>query len=271
MKRWIPFLAAAALAAAFFMHTGGCFLTRLGKAQSFECDNDTLVSGMQVNFLSMLLTGSEMEDMGMQVVYQLARRSIVKVVVKDSAGSGIVWKIDDEGIIIVSNKHLLMKDVAAKVTFCNEESADAEMLGYSQQYDIGFLKVDSKKVTANILRDIYEAVPAEYEMSASDSLADKPVLQIGADLNGGKNHFSAGSILGFGYESVFNTTVLKTKCYSKAGMSGGGVFDAGGRLLGMLSGGEVADDAAVREAEVSYSLPVTLMAEEYDILLSLND
>lgn len=256
MKRWIPFLAAAVLAAAFFA----------GKAQKFERDNDTIVSGMQVNFLSMLLTGNDMEDIRMQVVYQLARRSIAKVAVKDSAGSGIVWKINDEGIIIVSNKHLLMKDVAAKVTFCNGESADAQMLGYSQQYDIGFLKVDSEKVTANILRDIYEAVPVEYETREEYACLAGDVLQIGADLSGNKEHFSTGSILGIEYEPLFNTDVLKTKCYSRAGMSGGGVFDAGGRLLGMISGGEVEQDAQIREAEVSYSIPVMLIADEFECL-----
>ena len=247
-------MAAAALAAAFFA----------GKAQSFECDNDTLISGMHVKFLSDRIGENQMEDAGMQIVYQLARRSVVKVVVKDSAASGIVWKIGDEDIVIVSNRHLLMKDVAAKVTFYNGECADAEIIGYSQQYDIGFLRVSGENATAKILRDIYEAVPAEYEMSESDSLADRPVLQIGADLNGDKSHFSTGSVLGFGYEPVFNTTVLKTKCYAKAGMSGGGVFDTSGRFLGMLSGGEVAEDSAIREAEISYSLPVMLIAQEYD-------
>lgn len=247
-------MAAAALAAAFFA----------GKAQSFECDNDTLVSGMQVNFLSMLLTGSKMEDMRMQIVYQLARRSVVKVVVKDAAGSGIVWKINDDSIVIVSSKHLLMKDVTAQVTFCNEECADAEILGYSQQYDIGFLKIDDKYLSANILRDIYEAVPAEELVDEADMAAEQPVLQIGADLSGNKEHFSTGTVLGVGYDPVFNTEVLKTNCYSKAGMSGGGVFDAVGRLLGMISGGEVAKDAEIREAEVSYSLPVALIADEYD-------
>ena len=254
MKRWIPFLAAAALAAAFFA----------GKSQSFEYDKDTLISGMHVKFLSDRIGENQMEDAGMQIVYQLARRSVVKIAVKDSVAGGIVWKIGDEDIVIVSNRHLLMKDVAAEVTFYNGECADAEIIGYSQQYDIGFLRVSGENATAKILRDIYEAVPAEYEMSASDSIADRPVLQIGADLNGDKNHFSTGSVLGFGYEPVFNTTVLKTKCYAKAGMSGGGVFDTGGKLLGMLSGGEVAEDSSVREAEISYSLPVMLIAQEYD-------
>ena len=109
MKRWIPFLAAAALAAAFFA----------GKAQSFEYDNDTLISGIHVKFLSNRIGENQMEDAGMQIVYQLARRSVVKVAVKDSVAGGIVWKIGDEDIVIVSNLHLLMKDVTAEVTFYN--------------------------------------------------------------------------------------------------------------------------------------------------------
>lgn len=243
------------------------------RRSEYGVSGETLISGMHVRLLSELTERGQMEDAGMQIVYQLARRSVVKVAVKDSVGSGIVWKIDDEKIVIVSNRHLLMKDVKAKVTFCNEESADAEIIGYSQQYDIGFLRVGAEGITANILRDIYEAVPAEYVTgepdcaeSFSDEYADRPVLQIGADLNGNKDNFSTGNIMGIGYEPVFNTNVLKTKCYSKAGMSGGGVFDVGGRLLGMLSGGEVTEDAALREAEVTYSLPVMLIAYEYDIL-----
>lgn len=233
----------------------------------------TLVSGMHVRLLADIIGKSRVEDAGMQIVYQLARRSIVKIEVKDSVASGIVWEINDENIIIVSNRHLLMKDIKAKVTFCNGESTECIIMGYSQQYDIGFLKVDIKAVTPNIMRDIYEAVPADYmtdeqetaEQPAAEYM-DRPVLQIGADLTGNRDNFSKGTIMEIGYEPVFNTNVLKTSCYSRAGMSGGGVFDAGGRLLGMISGGEVSENAEIREAELTYSIPVTLMVKEYDAL-----
>ena len=261
MKRLFVRLIFVAAAAIFF-----AVAMILNTASGDGLYSGTLISGMHVGFLSWLTDKDQTEDAGMQIVYQLARRSIVKVVVKDAAGSGIVWKINDDGIVVVSNRHLLMKDVKAQVTFCDEENADAEIIGYSQQYDIGFLKVHSENVTANILRDIYEAVPAESREDEADTLAEQSVLQIGADLSGTKEHFSTGTILGIGYEPVFNTDVLKTNCYSKAGMSGGGVFDAYGRLLGMISGGAVAEDAEIREAEVSYSLPVTLIAEAYNDL-----
>lgn len=261
MKRLLKRLIFVATAAIFLV---GAMI--LNTASGYDFYSGTLISGMHVGLLSWLTDGDQMEDAGMQVVYQLARRSIVKVVVKDAAGSGIVWEINDENIVIVSSRHLLMKDVKAQVTFCDEESADAEIMGYSQQYDIGFLKIKDKNVTANILRDIYEAVPAEDFSDEADTLTQQSVLQIGADLNGNKEHFATGTILGVGYEPVFNTNVLRTDCYSKAGMSGGGVFDAYGRLLGMISGGEVAEDAKIREADVSYSLPTALIADEYENL-----
>lgn len=233
----------------------------------------TLISGIHVRFFAEAAGKKHVEDAGMQIVYQLARRSVVKIEVKDSVASGIVWKIDDDNIVIVSNRHLLMKDVKAKVTFCNGESTECVIMGYSQQYDIGFLKVDIKAVNPNIMRDIYEAVPADYvtdeqEMAEqfADEYMDRPVLQIGADLTGSMDNFSKGTIMEIGYEPVFNTNVLKTSCYSKAGMSGGGVFDVGGRLLGMISGGEVAQTAEIRESEITYSIPVTLIVKEYDAL-----
>lgn len=214
--------------------------------------------------------GLDMEDIRMQIVYQLARRSIVKVVVKDAAGSGIIWKIDN-GIVIASNRHLLMKDVSAEVVFGNGEAVNAEIMGYSQQYDIGFLKIPEEAVTNQILRDIYEAVPIFYEIgseSVNSEFANQyggaRILQVGAGIDSKSANFSAGSIKGLNFVPLFNTSVLETVCFSKAGMSGGGVFDEGGRLVGMISGGDVPEDSEKREAELTYSIPPALIEEEYN-------
>lgn len=216
------------------------------------------------------------EDLRMQIVYQLARRSVVKVTVKDAAGSGIIWKIDED-IVIASNRHLLMKDVKAEVAFYNGETVNAEILGYSQQYDIGFLKIPEHAVTGKILRDIYEAVPVLYETGtkeAKDAFAENyagaKVLQVGADIDKNTANFFVGSIRGLDFVPLFNTSVLETACFSRAGMSGGGVFDEGGRFLGMISGGEVPEDADKREAELTYSIPPALITAEYDAVADGN-
>ena len=214
--------------------------------------------------------GLEMEDITMQVAYQLARRSVVKITVKDAAGNGIIWKIDD-GIIIVSSRHLLMKDVSAEVSFRNGEIAKAEIIGYSQQYDIGFIKIPQNEVTDKILRDVYEAIPVLYDSESevaksafADQYAGKKVLQAGVDTDKVTDLCFTGTIKGLLFVPVFNTNVLETQCFSMAGMSGGGVFDEVGRFLGMISGGDVAEDSEKREAEITYSIPASLIAAEYE-------
>lgn len=212
------------------------------------------------------------EDIRMQIVYQLARRSIVKVIVKDSAGSGTIWKIED-GIVIVSNKHLLKKDVQAEIVFGNGTTATADVIGYSGQYDIGFVRIQEGAVADSVLRDIYEAVPLLYEAGSEEEKAAfeagylrKQVLQVGAVMDQNAVNISTGNVVGLAFVPLFNTNVLVTECFSRAGMSGGGVFDEGGRFLGMISGGEVPEDAEVREAEITYSIPPSLIEAEYEMI-----
>lgn len=214
-------------------------------------------------------------DFKNQLVYQMVRRSVVKVAVSDAAGSGIIWEINDDNIIIVSNRHLLMKNVAAEVTFCSSETINARIMGYSQQYDVGFLYIATADIPQKLLKEIYETVPLQYNVERDEDRASfiaehagDEVLQIGADLENGDMPFFMGTIKGISFLPLFNTQVLETACYAKAGMSGGGVFDSFGRFLGMISGGEVPEDAEKKESEITYSLPAWLVENEYRIVLS---
>ena len=49
-------------------------------------------------------------------------------------------------------------------------------------------------------------------------------------------------------------------------MSGGGVFDREGWLLGMVTGGEAAS-TGIKETWNTYSIPVTIIEEEYQTIL----
>jgi hypothetical protein len=201
--------------------------------------------------------------MAMRLVYQLARRNVVKVAVKSSAGSGIIWKIDDD-IVIVSNKHLLMEDVEAKVTFCNGEVAEAKVIGYSQQYDIGFVRVGTIDEASAYIREIYNAVPVSYPYEAEEDKAafiekygNTMIMQVGVDYDNIVVDYTLGTVKGLEFSPLFNTNVL---------VSGGGIFDDNGRLLGMISGGDVAADSKVKESQTTYSLPAGLIEAEYELL-----
>jgi S1-C subfamily serine protease len=218
--------------------------------------------------------GEETEDMTMHLVYQLARRNIVKVTAKSFAGSGIIWKIDND-IIIASNKHILMNDVKANITFCNGDIVLADVIGYSQQYDIGFVRVDDSFLTDKLLRYIYDVVPVifpcetnEDRISFFNSYGGLEVMQVGINYDNGDIEYCMGTIKELEFQPLFNTNIIVSNAYAKAGMSGGGIYDDSGRLLGMISGGDVPPQSNKKESDTTYSLPARLIQEEYELIIS---
>lgn len=184
-------------------------------------------------------------------------QSIVHISMKDSVGSGVIVKIKETEMIVVSNKHLLQKDVEATVTLANGETYQAEVLGLSQQYDIGFLIVQVPEIN---LREVEQVEPPY----AKESLyLGTDVLQYSARKAGVIERYE-GYISGeIQYMDAFHSDILQTNCYSAAGMSGGAVFHTNSEFLGMIAGGDVADDATTREAQVTYCIPVDLIWEAY--------
>lgn len=190
-------------------------------------------------------------------IEEAMEQSVVHISMKDSVGSGVIVKIKETEMIIVSNKHLLQKDVEATVTLANGETYHAEVLGLSQQYDIGFLTLQIPNIN---LREVEQVEPP---YSKESLYLGMDVLQY-SSRNAGVIERYEGYILGeIQYRDEFHSDILPTKCYSAAGMSGGAVFHHNGEFLGIIAGGEVADDATTRESQVTYCIPADLIWEAY--------
>lgn len=199
-------------------------------------------------------------------LYAEASKCVVRIVMGQYAGSGLIWRMEEEGMVIAANKHLLREAAHGTVTFSNEMVLQAEILAFSQEYDLGFLLIPREELPSELLRDCYEVrrVQALSEQ-AEEQVENRNIIQIASSQQAAADCY-AGVINGVTFVPEFQAFMLETECFSKAGMSGGGVFDENGYLVGMIAGGDVKLDASAREAEITYSIPVWQIEEEYRLL-----
>lgn len=188
-------------------------------------------------------------------------QSLVRIAVKQSAGMGIIWAITEDNVVIVSNRHVLTGDVEAQVTFADGERLTAEALGYSAQYDIAFFQIETEQISQELLQEIAE-VKRPLEIAWQERVqSGTAIIQVDSE-----DAIYQGTISQIQYIPEFGTDMLVTSCYAKAGMSGGGVFDEEGWLLGMITGGEAAGSGQ-KEAWITYSIPSPIIEQEYQLLI----
>lgn len=190
-----------------------------------------------------------------QTIYMEISRCIVRVEMGKYAGNGVIWRMEEEGMVIAANKHLLREAAYGMVTFPDGTLLQAEIMAFSQEYDLGFLLIPRNNLTSEVLRECYE-------VRTKGRTEGEKVIQIAYSQENVKGCYE-GSVVGETFVPEFQTSMLETRCYSKAGMSGGGVFDEEGFLIGMIAGGEAEAGASVRESEITYSIFAEDIEQEY--------
>lgn len=191
-------------------------------------------------------------------LYEQASRCVVRITIGQYAGSGLIWRMEQDGMIIAANRHLLLHGAEAQVTLPSGIRMQAKTDYYSQEYDIGFLWIPREELTPQALADIYEIRAAKQNITQ----AGAQVMQIGSSEEAASDVYE-GEIKGECFVPEFQAFMLAADCYSKAGMSGGGVFNHEGLLLGMITGGQTAQYDTVREAQLTYSITADIIEKEY--------
>ena len=107
--------------------------------------------------------------------YENVKNCIVRIQMGRAHGSGIVWELSDERIVIATNRHVLdyWKAEDGYVHFPQGYDADAGILGVSEQFDVGFLAVDCGLFTYEELQTMRCArsdAEAAQEMDPGDAL-----------------------------------------------------------------------------------------------------
>lgn len=173
---------------------------------------------------------------------------------------GSLYDIQQEGLVIVTARHLFdhAKEREAdradlvRVVFSNGRDAEGVFLGADNESDIAFVSVEATQLTEETMHGT-ASVRAFEEGAAGPDEGDTVLAA------GGSNDFHVGTVA---YPSLFVESaggeMLCCHLDVERGMSGGGVFDLSGRLLGVISMGSDANETLVVPAARVHQVYQTL-------------
>lgn len=199
----------------------------------------------------------------------------VRILAGNKAGSGVVYAVTDEDVIIVSAKHVLENNVQAesgegaaiaeqvKIVFDSRTEILADMVLPVEGLDLVFLTVD-RSILGNLvfpdvmMQDAQGSIAEENLELAQTPDGSRRLTVYGYDKEGILVRRQGEIVNEWIYVEDFQNYMLIGNAAAEAGMSGGGVFDLNGNFLGILCGMDDAGRIAV--------LPAVVIAGEYSAI-----
>lgn len=192
--------------------------------------------------------------------YENVKTCVVRIQMGNAHGSGIIWKMTPEKVVIVTNSHVLEYWDAAEsyVYFPQGYYMDAQTAGVAERFDVGFLTIDNGQFTydelmrlqcARIDEEVYDLLVRESTIFCVDSGSETKESSFYEIVVENPRV----------YIDYFNEYMLYGHGFVKPGMSGGGAFDGRGYLVGMTTGGTQNNDAAF--------VPLTDIIQAYEEIM----
>ena len=208
--------------------------------------------------------------------YDEMRYCTVQLHAGTTFGTGCIYEIRKDEIIIVSNRHVIenwtalplpegdaitqemIEDVILSrsplergyVLFYDGSVALAELIGVSDEWDVGFLRVPLTQIPAerliflrslrleeNMAARADEQIFAYASKDIAVTFTSRNISMRSKDTGIAQTIHEGSVIYPDAYIEQFRTTMLFALCKAEAGMSGGGIFDLRGRYLGIVTGG----------------------------------
>ncbi len=165
--------------------------------------------------------GSPFQDFFDEFLNQ--RRNMMPSIPQSSLGSGFV--IDAENGYIVTNNHVIRGGTGIRVTFHNDVTVDAEVVGHDDKTDIAVIKID----------------PSEVKGLVAAKFGNSDELRVGDWVVAIGNPFGLGGTVTAGIISARQRDInsgpyddfLQTDASINRGNSGGPMFDTDGEVIGI--------------------------------------
>lgn len=160
--------------------------------------------------------------------------SCVRIQAEEHHGSGSIYQILEDEIIIVTNYHVLQYwNEDSYVTFFNGTVSNGRIITVSEQADVGFLSVKTGFLEDKELEGLHAVEVSEHVLTRGDVLY---MVDIASDV--WQPEVYEGQVLEpCKYLDEFGMEMLYGESLFKPGMSGSGIFDGEGKYVGMLTAG----------------------------------
>lgn len=216
----------------------GANLPRLIQATTLEEDYKAVTS--------LGLTGTHLlEEADVWSAFDSVLCSCVRIQTRGHYGSGSIFRMNENEIIIVTNRHVLEYwDEDSYVTFFNGTPASAGVIGVSPETDVGFLRVPVEGFSYEELLSFHSVrIQEEVLEGTGFFMVDMASDLFHPEMEEGEVISPSALLEGFQKEMLYG------RGNAVPGMSGSGVFDHYGNYLGMVTGGNLLGEIAVVPGE----------------------
>lgn len=218
-------------------------------------DSTLLVSGREGSALNVAVVNNG-EKLSASEIYTANVNSTVGITTSintnyfgyktTAAASGSGFIITSNGYI-VTNYHVIEDASEIKVTTYDNESYEAELVGYDESNDIAVLKIDETGLTPVVLGD-------SEQMNVGDS-----VVAIGNPLGELTFSLTTGSVSALNRKITINNTamnLIQTDCAINSGNSGGALFNSYGEVIGITNAKYSGGSSSASIDNIGFAIPI---------------
>lgn len=168
-------------------------------------------------------------------------------------GSGVIIDIADSYIDIATASHVVEQTAKPLVCFYGGSTAYGSVLAYGKYNDIAFIRVEVAELPEGVIEVIKEAYIADNDAYSALAMSED-VYMLGSSVRVAEDVVQGTIKEKDMFIALFQNEMLVCNGAVTDGMSGGGTFDAKGKLVGILVGTNDVDavNVAITDAIAEY-------------------
>lgn len=185
----------------------------------------------------------------------------------EGSGSGIIFKLDENNLYVVTNQHVIDGAVKVDVTLIGGDTYEAKILGYDSTMDIAVLAVN----LSNISKDVLSKIAVASFGNSDDLKVGELAVAIGSPLGKAfSNSVTVGVISALNRSINISNSDLKliqTDAAINPGNSGGALVNSDGLVIGINTAKYIDTDVE----GMGFAIPINTAAPIIENILKSKD